>query len=102
MPQNPPPSACVTFYRRELERRRDYLRHRWWKSGLPLLALGIPMVILGTGSPGPPLHPWRNALPFLLVLATWVVTFFAVKKKLGRENLQQEIEDLRALEAESH
>jgi hypothetical protein len=36
-----------------------------------------------------------------LVLLIWVVAFLLMRKKLGRENLQREIEELRALERES-
>jgi hypothetical protein len=36
-----------------------------------------------------------------LALAIWAVAFFVMKKKLGRENLQQEIEELRASETEN-
>jgi hypothetical protein len=42
-----------------------------------------------------------NALPFFLILAVWAVAFLLMRKKLGRENLQREIEELRAFERES-
>jgi peptidoglycan/LPS O-acetylase OafA/YrhL len=103
LPQDAPIGTCLEFYRSELERRRDYLRHRWWRSGLPFCILGIVMAIVGTGtgarkaSP----HPLLNAIPFLGLLAVWAVAFPLVKKKLGQENLQQEIEELRAFEMEN-
>jgi uncharacterized membrane protein YfcA len=68
--------------------------------GLPFLLLGMAMVMVGTGAQNAPPHPLLNALPFLLVLAIWVVAFVVMKKKQGRENLQQEIEELRAFEAD--
>ena len=98
LPQDAPINRCLEFYRRELERRRDYLRHRWWRSGLPFCILGMVMVIVGTGARKVPPHPLLNAIPFLGLLAVWAVVFRFVKKKLGQENLQQEIEELRAFE----
>ena len=101
LPEEAPISACLEFYRRELERRRDY-RHRWWRSGLPFfLLLGMVMAGVGTGARNAPPHPLRNALPFFLVLAIWAVAFLLMRKKLGRENLEQEIEELRAFEREN-
>jgi peptidoglycan/LPS O-acetylase OafA/YrhL len=101
LPEEATISTCLEFYRRELERRRDY-PHRWWRSGLPLLLLlGMVMAGVGTGARNAPPHPFLNALPFLLVLAIWAVAFLFMRKKLGRENLQQEIEELRAFERES-
>lgn len=101
-PEGAPIHTCIEFYRRELERERDYNR-RWWRSGLPLLTLlGVAMAAVGTGARDAALqHPLLNALPFLLVLAVWAVAFFLVRKKHGRENLQQEIEELRAFEREN-
>jgi len=101
LPEEAPISTCLEFYRRELERRRDYL-HRWWRSGLPfLLLLGMVMAGVGTGARNAPPHPLLNALPFFLILAIWAVAFLLIRKKPGRENLQQEIEELRAFETES-
>jgi hypothetical protein len=101
LPRDAPISTCLEFYRSELERRRAYLRHRWWRSGLPFCILGMVMVIVGTGARQVSPHPWLNAIPFLGLLAVWAVAFPFVKKKLGQENLQQEIEELRAFEMEN-
>ncbi|MBY0507085.1 MAG: hypothetical protein K2X03_24430 [Bryobacteraceae bacterium] len=105
LPPHAPVSACLEFYRSELERRRDYLRHRWWRSGLPFCLLGMVMVVAGMGapkaSPNPSANPLLNAIPFLALLVIWAVAFPFVKKKLGPENLQQEIEELRAFEREN-
>jgi hypothetical protein len=101
LPEEAPINTCLEFYRRELERRRDYV-HRWWRSGLPFfLLLGMVMAGVGTGARNAPPHPLLNALPFFLILAIWAVAFLLMRKKLGRENLQQEIEELRAFERES-
>lgn len=101
LPKEAPISTCLEFYRRALERRRDFQR-RWWQSGLPFfLLLGMVMAGLGTGARNAALqHPFLNALPFFLILAAWAVTFLLMRKKLGPENLQREIEDLRAFERE--
>jgi len=97
-----PISTCVEFYRRALERQRDY-KHRWWRSGLPFfMLLGMVMAGWGTGARnGAQQHPVLNSLPFFLILAVWAVAFLLMRKKLGRENLQQEIEELRAFERDS-
>lgn len=101
LPKDSPISTCLEFYRSELIRRREYLRHRWWKSGLPVCISGIVMVVVGTGARKASQHPALNAIPFFVLLALWAAAFFFMKKKLGRENLQQEIEELRAFEMES-
>lgn len=56
-----------------------------------------PCIVHNIYAPQPPL---LNALPFFLVLAVWAVAFFIMRKKLGRENLEQEIAELRAFETE--
>jgi hypothetical protein len=111
LPEGAPIDTCLEFYRRELERQRDY-SHRWWRSGLPVLTLlGVVMAAVGTGSRNAPprwllalganKHPLLNALPFLLALAIWVVAFLILRKKQGPKILQREIEELRALEREN-
>jgi hypothetical protein len=101
LPEEAPINTCLEFYRRELERQRDY-SHRWWRSGLPVLTLlGVVMAAVGTGARNAPPHPLLNALPFFLALAIWVVAFLRLRKKLGRGNLQREIEELRAFEREN-
>ena len=67
---------------------------------MPFLLLGMAMVIVGTGAQNAPPHPLLNAVLFVLVLAVWAVAFFIMRKKLGRENLEQEIRELRAFETE--
>ena len=101
LPEEAPISICLEFYRRELERRRDNTR-RWLKSGLPFfLLLGMVMAAVGTGARNAPPHPILNALPFFLVLAIWAVAFLLMRKKQERQNLQREIEELRAFEREN-
>jgi len=104
LPEEAPISTCIEFYRRALERQRDYIR-RWGRSGLPvfiLTLLGSVMAAVGTGARNvPPRHPLLNALPFFLLLAVWVVAFLILRKKRGPKNLQREIEELRAFEREN-
>ena len=111
LPEEAPISTCLEFYRRELERQRDY-NHRFWRSGLPVLTLlGVVMAAVGTGARNAPprwllalganQHPLLNALPFFLVLAIWVVAFLLLRKKQGPKILQREIEELRAFEREN-
>lgn len=101
LPDEAPVDTCLRFYRRALERRRDYTR-RWWKSGLPFfLLLGMIMAALGTGAPKTSPPPLLSFVPFFALLAIWVVAFLFLRKKQGRENLQQEIDELRAFEKES-
>jgi len=101
LPEEAPINTCIEFYRRELERQRDY-SHRWWRSGLPVLTLlGVVMAVVGTGARNAPPHPLLKALPFFLILAIWVVAFLLLRKKQGRQNLQREIEELRAFEREN-
>ncbi len=101
LPPDAPVSRCLEFYRSELERRRDYLRHRWWRSGLPFSVVGMVMVLVGMGAPKASPNPLLNAIPFLALLVVWAVALPLVKKKLGQENLQQELEELRAFEMEN-
>jgi len=101
LPEEAPISTCLEFYRRELERQRDYPR-RWWRSGLPFLTLlGVVMAAVGTGARNAPPHPLLNSLPFLVVLAIWIVAFLILRKKQGPKILQREIEELRAFEREN-
>ena len=101
LPEEAPINTCLAFYRRELERQRDY-SHRWWRSGLPVLTLlGVVMAAVGTGARNAPPHPLLNAFPFLLALAIWVVAFLLLRKKQGPKILEREIEELRGFEREN-
>ncbi len=87
--------ATVSFYRSILERRRDYERHIWSRSGLPFLFIGIAIVL------APPLirapqHAMKAA-PFFTLLAIWFLTYLPLRKR-KRRMLEQEIDELRGLE----
>jgi hypothetical protein len=101
-PRSPAPNAAIgtslEFYRSELERRRDWNRHVWRRSGLTFCFLGlamavVPELIKSFGNPS--LLP--NSVPFFALLTIWFVAFFYGKKR--RQNrLQQEIDELRTFE----
>ena len=87
-------STSVEFYRRELERRRDYGRHIWIRSGLWLCFLGlalilVPPMVLSIRTP----RLLLNAVPFFALLAVWFVLFFFLRKR-EQEKLQREIDEL--------
>ena len=93
-------STSLEFYRRELERRRDYLRYIWRRSGLWGCFTGLALVIL----PGliASLRAPRllvNAVPFFVLLTAWFVVFSSIRKR-DQQNLQREIDELTALETE--
>jgi hypothetical protein len=106
LPQDAPVSTCLEFYRRELERRRDYIRHIWLRSRLPFVLVGVSIAVVGTGARNAAPHKLLNAVPFFVLLVLWAVGFFFLKKRLGPnqfrpQNLQQEIDELRTFEQEN-
>jgi len=93
-------STSLDFYRRELERRRDYVRHIWRKSGLWLCFLGlalvvVPALIAALETP----RLLVNAVPFFLLLSTWFVAFIYIRRR-DQRTLQREIDELDALGTE--
>jgi hypothetical protein len=93
-----PFGTSLEFYRRELERRRDYLRHGWRRAGLIFCFLGLGLVVLPPIVRSPGLA--ANAVPFFIILTVWFVAYFRLRAG-GRRKLEQEIEELRAFERES-
>jgi hypothetical protein len=94
-------STSLDFYRRELERRHDYVQHVWRRSGLTFCFAGLAVVIV------PPLilllrtpRLLMNVVPFFVLLAIWLAVFFPLRKRQQR-NLQREIDELNALEGEN-
>lgn len=86
-------SSSLGFYRRELERRRDYAEHVWRRSGLPVAFLGMALLL------GPPLSKGLtlNAAPFFILLTVWFVAFYFQRKR-DRTRLQRDIDELNGLE----
>jgi hypothetical protein len=100
LPTDTPASTSLEFYRSELERRRDYRRHIWRRTGLPYMFLGLAMVVVPAliaafGAP----RLFLNMIPFFLLLTIWFVVFFRLKNR-GLHKLQQEIDELRAFESD--
>ena len=94
-------NTTLQSYRSELEKRRDYGRHLWRRAGLTFLVLGVAMVIVPAliKSLDTP-RLLLNTLPFFVILAIWLAVFLRLRKR-NRGKLQQEIEELRALEREN-
>jgi hypothetical protein len=93
--------ATLHAYRSELEKRRDYVRHIWRRAGLPFCFFGLALIIvpeLIKALAAPRLV--FNVLPVCVLLAIWLAIFLPQRKRRQR-NLQQEIDQLRALEGES-
>ena len=93
--------TSLDFYRKELERRRDYGRHIWHRSGLWLSFVGLAFVVLPAliaALKTPRLL--LNAIPFFVLLAGWIVAFVHIRKR-EQQNLQSEIDELNALQPNS-
>src|SRR5579864_442274 len=91
-------STSLDFYRSELERKRDYDRHIWRRSGVPFCFAGLALAIIPELIPA--LQTPRlllNAAPFFTLLAIWFALFFYLRKR-NRAKLQREIDELNALE----
>ncbi len=86
-------SAGLEFCRREIERRRDYLRRvLLWSFGPVLLA--IATIILALTMIGGRLRGiFPNGLPFLALVGLWVIAWFVIRLREQRE-LQREIDEL--------
>ena len=86
--------------RLEVERQRDLVRRSLvWSFGPTMLATATFILALAMVSPGAQgIIP--NALPFLIVLVVWMVSFFVIKLRQQRE-LQREIDELRDLEMDN-
>ena len=94
-------SASLAFYRSELERRRDYVQHIWRRAGLGWCFFGLAVVLLPAVVESIH-HPRRalNAAPFFILLAIWFILFFSMRKRKKRK-LQEEIDELNALDNEN-
>jgi hypothetical protein len=89
--------TSLDFYRSELERRRDYERHIWRRSGLIYCFAGVALALIPELIPA--LETPRlllKAAPFFVLLVLWFVLFFYIRKR-NRLNLQREIDELNAV-----
>ncbi len=93
--------ATIKSYRSALERRQDYARHIWRRSGLAFCFLALALVVV-PGLIEAIHHPGllMNFVPIFVLLAVWLVAFYFIRKR-DRQKLQREIEELRAFETES-
>ncbi len=104
-PRRPAPDSTLNTtlqsYRSRLEKRRDYVRHIWRRSGLPFCFLGLALIVapeLIKSIAAPRLL--LNVAPVLTLFAIWLVMFLFMRKR-NREKLQREIEELRVFEREN-
>jgi hypothetical protein len=85
------------FYRRELERRRDYVRDIWRMQVLWVFFVGLALFIAPAliGSRKNP-RVLLNAIPFFVLLGVWFIALFYIRNRDQKE-LQREIDELIAL-----
>jgi len=91
-------STGLEFCRREIERRRDYVRRGLlWSFGPVLLAIGTFLVALaivaGTGI-------WSKAMPFMTLVVIWIGAYFVIRVRQERE-LQRAVDELSDVEREN-
>ncbi|HLK67397.1 MAG TPA: hypothetical protein VKU19_28370 [Bryobacteraceae bacterium] len=100
MPGDAGLSTGLEFCRQELERRRRLLsRILIWSFGPVLLAIATFILALAMmGTTGRGILP--NGLPFLVLVAVWIVSYFAIRLRDQRE-LKHEIDELSDIAAES-
>jgi hypothetical protein len=81
----------LEYYRRELERRRDHLKKAWlWHAPLFLACL-----IFVVSKVYPNVERLKNALPFLILLAIWIVIGIRLRRREDNA-LQREINEIDA------
>lgn len=93
--------TTLQSYRQQLEKRRDYLRTIWLRSGLIVCFLGIALVIvpLLVRDITTPLKMLANLGPLFGLIILWLAIFIPQRKRRQRK-LQQEIDQLSTLERE--
>lgn len=86
-------TTALDYYRREVERRRAlYQRGLLWSFGPIVLALAAYCLPFASD------RKLRvNALPFMTLIAVWIVSFFLIRMRIQRD-LQREIDELKSLE----
>jgi len=91
-------STSLEFYKSELEKRLEWDRYIWRRSGLPVCFLGLAMVlvpILIQSLNSPRILPY--AIPIFILLVIWAIAFVHLRKRQQQE-LQQDTEELVGLE----
>jgi len=91
-------STGLEFCRRELERQRDVVRRALiWSFGPIMLGIAALIAALSVvGTKDRALLP--NGIPFLVLVATWIVAYFAIRIREQRA-LQHEIEELNEIDS---
>lgn len=92
-------ATSVAFYRRQLERHRDYHWHIWRWGVVPFLLGGAVYgwpVFVGLAA-NPKLLP--NILPFSVLLVVWVAAFFYLRRRRVRK-LRRKLDILDELQKE--
>jgi hypothetical protein len=90
--------TCLSFYRRELEKRRDYTLHIWSRSGLLVMFTGLAVLVIPPLVTAPRYLP--KAAPLFILLAVWFAIFLP-KRKREQQKLQRELDELNALERDA-
>jgi hypothetical protein len=100
MASNPDPKATVQAYKQQLEKQRDYSRKIWLRSGLIFCFLGMAMVVIPifVRDITSPLQLLKNVGPILALFVLWLAIFIPQRKRRLRK-LNQEIDQLRALQS---
>lgn len=93
--------TTLQSYRAELEKRRDYSQNIWLRSGLVVCFVGIAMVVtpVVVRDIATPLQLLLNVGPVFALFILWLAIFIPQRRRRQRK-LQQEIDQLRALERE--
>jgi polyferredoxin len=93
--------TTLQSYRQQLEKRRDYTKKIWLKSGLIFCFLGIAMVVMPVLVRDiiTPLRMLADLGPIFALLILWLAIFIPQRRRRQRK-LQQEIDQLRAFESE--
>jgi hypothetical protein len=91
--------TTLQSYRQQLEKRYDYSRNIWLRSGLIFCFLGLAMVVMPILIRDLATSPrlLTNVAPIFVLFILWLAIFIPQRKRRQRK-LQQEIDQLRALE----
>ena len=92
----PGAATGIELYRQEIERRRS-LFHRVMRWSFGPMVLGLAVFILDLNIKAGPRGLYPKAAPFLILVASWIVAYFYMRREESR-GLQREIESLNRLD----
>jgi hypothetical protein len=99
MPGDAALSTGLEFYRREIQRRRQFLRRLLlWSFGPVLLAIAAFLLSIAMGASGRGIFP--NATPFMALVVIWIAASVAILVREQRQ-LRREIDRLDDLERQN-